>query len=311
MKILLFGGSGQLGREVQKRADDLNFELRSPVITEVNISEREQVLYLAQQVAPDIIINSAAYTAVDKAEEEEQDAYLINEQGARNVAEAARELQVRLIHLSTDYVFEGNGSTPLVESSPTNPLSVYGKSKLAGELAVAQVLGASAIIVRTSSLHGRYGANFVHTMLKLFEERDTLSIVEDQTMSPTWAGWLAEVILDLSRATISEDQIDASGAAIYHACCGGELSWLDFARKIFELSRSSLEEKCGRSIAIDFQPTTAREFGLPAPRPSYSVMNCDKLGALLGRQPISWEQGLKSHLCDVGMMSKAECVGYN
>jgi dTDP-4-dehydrorhamnose reductase len=291
MKILLFGGSGQLGYELQQRARDLNFSLISPVTSEVDVSNLEQVLFLTNTVKPDLIINAAAYTAVDKAEEQKEDAFRINCDGARNVAKAANKNKARVIYISTDYVFDGKGSEPLTELMPTNPLSVYGASKLAGEVAVLDEYSEGAVIMRTSSLHGQKGINFVHTMLDLFKKRDKLTVVADQTMSPTWAGWLAEVILDMGR-------LKATG--IYHASCSGAVSWFDFAAEILKLASHKIE----RPERISIEPITAAQFGRPAPRPQYSVFNTDKLASVIGRPAISWQQGLKNHLTDIGILER-------
>jgi dTDP-4-dehydrorhamnose reductase len=291
MKIVLFGGSGQLGYELRTRAQDLNFSLVSPVSSEVDVSNREQILFLTNQLKPDLIINSAAYTAVDKAEVEKEQAYNINCQGARYVAEAAKEQGARFIHLSTDYVFAGNGSTPLTEDDPVGPLSVYGASKRAGEEAILETYPERSVIIRTSSLHGQKGVNFVHTMLDLFRKRDQLKVVADQLMSPTWAGWLAEVILDLGRLPIN---------GIIHASCAGAVSWYDFAQEILRLSAAKIENPSRIQIA----PITAAEFGRPAARPQYSVFNTDKLAQAIGRSPITWQRGLESHLKDIGILER-------
>ena len=287
MKILLFGGAGQLGREVDKRARDLNFEVVSPVISELDISEEKQVRFLASQLKPEIIINCAAYTAVDKAESEPDVAFKINAQGAANAALAALDSGARLIHISTDYVFSGEGNVPLKEDAPTSPRSVYGRSKLEGEHEVERILKGEGLIVRTSSLHGRYGGNFVHTMLKLFDEKKTVRVVNDQWMSPCWAGFLAEVLLDLAR-------LQTQGTL--HVACGGVITWFDFARKILELAypHASPGE---RSVV---EPQAMSELDRPAPRPQYSAFDLTRLSELLGRPPLPWEQGLEHHLREIG-----------
>lgn len=292
MKILLFGGSGQLGFELQKRALDLNFEVVSPVISEIDISDREQVLFLARQVKPDLVINAAAYTLVDKAEEEKEAAFLINRDGAGNVAQAAKDCNARLIQISTDYVFDGKGSSPVTESAPVNPLNVYGHSKLEGEREVQRIYPERSIIVRTSSLHGQKGVNFVHTMLDLFASRPVVKVVNDQFMSPTWAGWLAEVTLDLGR-------MDWNG--VVHACCAGAISWYDFAEEILKLTEHRFAGKMPR-----LETTSASEFGRPAQRPQYSVLDCSLLTKIIGRKPIAWQEGLQGHLSDIGALKKSE-----
>ena len=287
MKILLFGGSGQLGYEIMLRCRDLNFEVLSPVQSEVDITEKEQVVRLAEVSKPSILLNCAAYTAVDKAEEEPEAAFRINKDGARNVALAAKACGARLIHISTDYVYEGSGRTPIVETAPTGPLNVYGESKLAGEREVFDCLGRRALVVRTSSLHGQRGQNFVHTMLKLFREREAVQVVDDQFMSPTWAGWLAETLLDLCR-------IECDG--VLHACGSGVCSWHEFASAIYQDSSAVL----GKSVRVE--RTTAAAFPRPARRPTYSAMSTTKLSGLLGRAPISWREGLRRHLAEIKML---------
>ena len=290
MKILLFGGAGQLGFELTKRAGDLNFEVVSPVASEVDISSAEQVRFITERVKPDLVINSAAYTAVDKAETEQDEAYKVNRDGARNVAAAAKECGSGVIHISTDYVFDGEKGTPLSETDPTNPESVYGASKLAGEQAVFDVFGPAALVVRTSSLHGQRGENFIHTMLKLFAERDVVKVVSDQFMSPTWAGWLAEVVLDLGR-------MRAGG--VVHASCAGAISWLDFAQRIYELATPPAGMQTWRA---ELAPISVAELGRPAKRPRFSVFDTSKLAGLLGRPPIAWEDGLRNHLREIGRL---------
>jgi len=284
MKILLFGGSGQLGFEIRQRAHALNFNLVAPVSSEVDVGSESQVLALADRVRPDVIINSAAYTAVDKAEVEKDAAYRINRDGARNSAIAAEKYCARTVFVSTDYVFSGDGNTPLKESDPVDPQSVYGASKLAGENEVLSVLGSKALVVRTSSLHGQKGLNFVGTMLKLFADKPEVKVVYDQWMSPTWAGWLAEVILDLLRT-------EASG--VVHASGDGATTWFDFAAAIREFGTPT--------SPVRLSKITAAEFGRPAKRPVYSVFDCSKLTSILGREPIDWREGLKRHLRDLGI----------
>jgi dTDP-4-dehydrorhamnose reductase len=288
VKILLFGGSGQLGFELRKRAHDLDFEVVSPVTSEVNISEREQVIFLAKTVRPAVIINAAAYTAVDKAEVEQDAAYKVNRDGARNAALAAKEADCRLIHISTDYVFDGLLGRPLKEDDLTNPLSVYGASKLAGELEVSEILRDRSLICRTSSLHGQKGINFVHTMIKLFKDLDVVRVVSDQTMSPTWAGWLAEAILDLARLEVS---------GVVHASCDGAVSWHRFAQAIL----ARVEHKIDRAGKVTIEETSAADLKRPARRPHYSPFDVSKIGQILGRPPISWEEGLEGHLRDIGL----------
>ena len=287
MKILLFGGSGQVGQEILTRSKDLRFEMVSPVVSELDITDREQVIYLARQIKPDLVLNCAAYTAVDKAEEEKDAAYRVNENGARYVAEAAAEAKARHIYISTDYIFDGLGSTPITEEAMPDPQNVYGASKLAGEKAVRDVLGDNVLVVRTSSVHGRAGDNIVHTILSLLEQRDQLQFIDDQIMSPTWAGWLAEALLDLVR-------MDVSGTV--NACCKGEVSWCGFAREVLRLASGKLAGAERKRI----DPVGAADYPRPAKRPPYSVLDTGKLEGWLGRPPIRWEDGLANHMKELG-----------
>jgi len=289
MKILLFGGDGQLGFEIKKKAFDLNFNLIAPVISEVDISNFDQVKRLTHDFIPDIVVNCAAYTAVDNAENDQDTAFLINKVGAQNVAVAAQDCGARVVHISTDYVFPGDTSTALTENAPTCPLNVYGISKLAGEDDVLSATNNQALILRTSSLFGLKGPNFIATMLKLFSSGRPVKIVSDQVMSPTWAGWLAEVILDLCR-------IKCSG--IINACCSGEVSWYDFAVEAYKLSGGEAKYPARTQLV----PIFADDFIRPAKRPKYSVLNCSKLTSILGRAPISWQDGLRGYLKDCGLV---------
>ncbi len=289
MRILLFGGSGQLGYEVKKRAADLDFELISPVSSELDITDRAQVKLLLSSVKPDVVINSAAYTAVDKAEEEQERAFAINAEGARNIAEGCVAVGARMMHISTDYVFDGLLGRELREDDPTSAVSVYGRSKLAGEEWVREVTKDTALIVRTQALYGKKGVNFVYTMLKLFEEREVVKVVSDQWISPTWAGWLAETLLDLVR-------IDCAG--VMHASCRGAVSWFDFAQEIMRLSLGSME---GKRIAR-LEMTTAEQLGRPARRPVYSAFDTSKLAQTLGRPVLHWRDGLEAFLRELSLI---------
>lgn len=291
MRILLFGGSGQLGFEFIRRATDLNFEVISPVLTELDIGALDQVLAFSKRSKPDVIVNCAAYTAVDRAEEESAAAFRVNAEGAQNVAVAARDLRARLLHVSTDYVYDGTATEPITENAATNPLNVYGASKLEGENRVRAVLPDSSLIVRTSSLHGQRGENFVHTMIKLFRERDEVRVVDDQWMCPTWAGWLAEVILDLSRMEVG---------GVVHACGRGVCSWYEFASAIDRFAGSKIE----RQPRCRVERTSVSQFPRPAKRPRFSAMDCARLTAILGRAPITWEEGLRAHLNDIGYLAE-------
>lgn len=289
MKILLFGGAGQLGYELCARAADLEFEVVSPVAAEVDITDRDQIIKVVSSARPHIVVNCAAYTAVDKAEEEIDLAFRSNRDGAANVADACSRFNARLIHLSTDYVFDGSLGRPLKEDDPTHPLSVYGRSKWEGEGKVREALGDDALIVRTQALYGKKGVNFVYTMLKLFGERDVVKVVDDQWVSPTWAGWLAEVLLDCARIKVG---------GVLHASCEGTVSWFDFASEIQRLALPHFE---GRKVAR-LERTVAAELKRPAARPTFSAFDTTRLTTVLGRPPMPWRDALESFLREINVM---------
>ncbi|MDZ4786032.1 MAG: dTDP-4-dehydrorhamnose reductase [bacterium] len=287
MKILIFGGSGQLGYDLRRRSDALNIEIIAPISSEINISDREQVNYLIKAVRPSIIVNSAAYTQVDDAEKNRELAFAVNCNGPKYIAEASKDIGARLIHISTDYVFDGSLGRAITERDQTNPLNVYGESKLAGEIAVQEILPVQSLILRTSWLHGSKGKNFVQTMIKLFQEKKELKVVNDQFGSPTWTGWLAEVILDLSR-------IDCSG--VIHTTCRGSTSWYDFSVEILNQIRDELPG----FVDVQILPQSSKESVRPAVRPRHSVLDCTRLSEVLGREPILWQDGLTAHLKELG-----------
>ncbi|GKW23608.1 NAD(P)-dependent oxidoreductase [Pectobacterium carotovorum subsp. carotovorum] len=262
MRILLTGANGQLGRCFQDRLP-AGWEILATDSAELDITDLERVEEVVKNFQPDSIVNAAAYTAVDKAESEPELAEKINVTGPENLAIVANKQGIRLVHVSTDYVFDGNATEPYREDSATNPLSVYGKTKLAGELAVAKA-SSEAIIVRTAWVFSEYGNNFVKTMLRLAKERDTLSIVNDQRGCPTYAG-------DLAQAIISLLEKNAEGE-IYHYCGDKEVSWYEFAQAIFSIAaQNSVLNKIPT-----LTPITAMQYPTPAHRPAYSTLSCQK-----------------------------------
>ncbi len=266
MKVLLTGSKGQLGSCFQDRLP-AGWEIWATDSDILDITDLSAVRTAVENFKPNIIVNAAAYTAVDKAETEYELATLINKTGPENLAVAGKEVGARLVHVSTDYVFDGTASTPYIETDTTNPLGVYGLTKLDGEIAVAAVQP-EAIIIRTAWVFSEYGNNFVKTMLRLAKERDTLSVVADQRGCPTYAGDIALVIIDLI-------QKKASGG-IYHFCGNKEVTWCQFAKEIFELSLLNKKITFKTDvigIATDQYPTLAK-------RPAYSVLNCRKIQSL-------------------------------
>jgi dTDP-4-dehydrorhamnose reductase len=277
MKVLLTGSKGQLGSCFQDRLP-AGWEIWATDSDVLDITDLNAVRVAVTNFQPNIIVNAAAYTAVDKAETEHELATLINKVGPENLAVAANEVGARLVHVSTDYVFDGTASTPYIETDVTNPLGMYGLTKLDGEIAVAAVQP-EAIIIRTAWVFSEYGNNFVKTMLRLAKERDTLSIVADQRGCPTYAGDIAQTIIDLLNK-------NALGG-IYHYCGDQEVSWFKFAENIFNIALAKQKiSKLPVAIAI---PT--EKYPTPAKRPVFSTLNCGKVG-LYGVLPSDWQLAL-------------------
>lgn len=265
MKVLLTGSKGQLGSCFQDRLP-AGWDVWATDSDTLDITDLDKVKQAVAQYQPDVIVNAAAYTAVDKAETEPELAGLINATGPKNLALAAKEAGARLVHVSTDYVFDGKATTPYVETDATNPLGVYGQTKLDGELAVAEVLP-EAIIIRTAWVFSEYGNNFVKTMLRLAKDRDTLGIVADQRGCPTYAGDIAQAIIDLL-------QKEAEGG-VYHFCGDKEVAWNEFAEAIFVSALKSGVLAAKPQI----NGITTEQYPTPAKRPKYSVMNCRKINS--------------------------------
>lgn len=278
MRILLTGANGQLGRCFQDRLP-VGWKILATDSSELDITDLAHVEQAVKDFQPDAIVNAAAYTAVDKAESEPELAEKINTTGPENLAVVASKQGIRLVHVSTDYVFDGNATEPYNEDSATNPLSVYGKTKLAGEQAVTQA-APEAIIVRTAWVFSEYGNNFVKTMLRLAKERDALSIVADQRGCPTYAG-------DLAQAIISLLEKNAEGG-IYHYCGDKEVSWYEFAESIFDIA-------VDKSRLIDIpslKPIPTTDYPTPAYRPTYSTLACDRVKKL-GISLSEWKNALQ------------------
>ena len=283
-RVLIVGAHGQLGFELQRTAPG-NLDVASVGRPEIDISDSDSIERVVQQYQPDVIINAAAYTAVDKAESEAQLAWLINHKGAENLAAAAARSDIRLIHVSTDFVFEGGNCRPRQPNDAAEPQSVYGKSKLAGERAVLQQ-SENALVVRTSWLYSSHGHNFVKTMLRLMGERDSIGIVVDQVGAPTWANMLAKTLWEL-QAT------HATG--IYHCSNNGVASWYDFAVAIQE-EAVSIGLLPGM-IAVT--PIKTEAYPLPAKRPAYSVLDVSATEQLLGRRFPHWRESLRAMLLEM------------
>jgi dTDP-4-dehydrorhamnose reductase len=273
MKVTIFGASGLLGQDLMRVwAGD---EVTSLASRDADIREYDQVARAVEKTRPDWIVLSAAYTDVDGCESHQDLAFAVNATGAANVARAAKEAGARLLHVSTDYVFDGASATPYEADHPRAPRSVYGRSKAEGEERILEIL-AEACIARTSWLFGRGGKCFPDTILKLAATRPEISVVDDQRGSPTYSVDLASAIMQLCRA-------QASG--IVHATNRGECTWFGFAQEIVRLSGSACEVK----------PTTTDKFPRPAPRPAYSVLSPKSLDAYSIPMP-SWQDALQRYM---------------
>lgn len=285
MKILLAGGSGQLAQELQPILLSSG-EVIALDRTRLDLSQPESIRQAMAEIQPDLVVNSGAYTAVDKAESEPELAYAVNGIAPGIFAEECEKLGASLIHFSTDYVFDGSHGSAYLETDSTNPLGTYGKSKLAGEEAIRKS-GNRHIIIRTAWVYGNGGkGNFVKTMLRLGKEREEIRVVTDQIGSPTWTGDLgaatSQIIPLLGPETFGTYQYTNSGVC----------SWYDFAIAIFEeAAQLGLPLKVQRVI-----PITTAEYPTPAKRPAFSVLSTVKISALLGTYPPHWRQGLRQML---------------
>jgi dTDP-4-dehydrorhamnose reductase len=283
-KVLLIGAKGQVGQELQVTLSRLG-EVMSISRDELDLTNSEKISQLIAEIHPDYLVNAAAYTAVDKAESESDLAYAINAIAPKTMAKIADKIGTKFLHISTDYVFDGRQNTPYLETDFTNPLSVYGQSKLLGEEYIKN-LNSNAIILRTAWVYGSYGkSNFVKTMLRLGKEREELKVVCDQVGSPTWAKDIAEAITGL---LINAD----TPSGIYHFTNSGVGSWFDLTKAIFEEAKiSGIPLKIQRVI-----PITTTEYPTPAVRPAYSVLSGQKISQQLGYISPYWRDSLKSML---------------
>lgn len=269
----MVGHAGMLGSDLMRAAERAGHAAAGVDLPDVDITDAAGTERVVREHAPDVVINCAAFTDVDGAEEREETAALINGDGAGNVAAAARAAGARVVHVSTDYVFDGEKREPYVESDPTGPRTGYGRTKLAGEWLVASG-NPDYVIARTAWLFGAHGKNFVETMLKLGAERGELSVVHDQVGCPTWTGHLADALLQLAAARLT---------GVVHTAGAGTCSWYEFAVEIFR--------QAGVDVAVS--AVTTAEFPRPAPRPAYSVLVSERDGA--PRLP-DWRDGLRAYM---------------
>ena len=288
MKILIIGANGQLGWELVKRGEARDFDTVPLDLPEFDITDRSQVQKQVLQANVSLVINAAAHTAVDRAESEAELAFGINRDGPSHLASSCAEEGIPLIHISTDYVFDGRKKTPYSEKDPVCPLGVYGKSKAGGEARVRDLLQ-EHIILRTSWLYGTHGNNFVKTMIHVGREQELVRVVADQYGSPTYAGDLADAILDIAVLIRKGGPIPWG---TYHYCGKGETSWHGFAEKIFELAGQHVSLKVRRVEAI-----TTEAYPTPAKRPAWSCLDCSFIERQFHISPRPWQKGLEEMIC--------------
>jgi len=281
-RILILGAGGQVGTELQRsfaNAGDVTALDRKTA----DLSKPEELRPHIRQLQPNVILNAAAYTAVDRAESEPELALRINGEAPRVLAEEAVKLNALLVHYSTDYVFDGSKTSPWVESDTTNPLNVYGKTKLAGEQAIEET-GGRYLIFRTSWVYGPHGHNFLLTMLRLGRERDQLKIVDDQFGAPTSSIAIADATRAAVKMAVTDETISSG---VYHLTCGGETTWCGFAKEIFAQHQLQADGKLPQIF-----PIPSREYPVPAVRPANSVLSNQKLQSSFGTALPDWRSAL-------------------
>ncbi|MET9909856.1 dTDP-4-dehydrorhamnose reductase [Streptomyces sp. NPDC006476] len=276
---LVTGAGGMLGQDVLARLAEAEETAVALDRAALDLTDADAVVRALEEHRPSVVVNCAAWTAVDDAETREDEALRINGDGPRHLAEACARTGAVLLHVSTDYVFAGDADEPYAEDAPTAPRSAYGRTKLAGEQAVLKSLPERGYVVRTAWLYGAGGPNFVRTMIKLEGVKDTLDVVDDQRGQPTWSADLAALLYELGRAALA----DVAPAGVYHGTSSGETTWFGFTRAIFERLGADPER---------VRPTTSEAFVRPAPRPAYSVLGHDRWAAA-GITPIrDWREAL-------------------
>ena len=300
MKILLVGANGQVGREIQDLCAKQGVVIEAFTREQLDITNSKEIeKKLALCVTKNTyLVNAAAYTAVDKAEDDAEQCYRVNRDALANLASFAKQYDIPLIHISTDYVFEGDKEEAYVETDTPGPTGVYGVSKLAGEIALQEILP-QHIILRVSWVFGQYGKNFVKTILRLAGEQEKLRIVADQHGNPTGAAHIAEVILKIIQAldkqnhqwraevTIKSAASDSSVWGIYHYCDSPSTTWFNFAQAIVETA------KCTKGLKVkEIQPIATSEFPTKAKRPMNSRLNCEKIRQVFGINQFAWRNEL-------------------
>lgn len=278
MRMVVTGINGQIACSL-KAIESGNLQIITLGRPDLDLKQPSSVMKAIRNAAPDIIVSSAAYTAVDRAESEQDEAFAVNCGGARTVAEAARDLGIPVIHMSTDYVFDGLKFEPYQEDDPTAPISVYGRSKLAGEQAVAEVT-ANHVILRTAWVYSDYGNNFIKTMIRLAATRDEIGVVDDQLGSPTSADDIAKAIVDIGRRLLADCSQELRG--VFHLAGSGETTWAGFAKFILSI----LEERTGKHVHI--REISTSEYPTQAQRPQNSRLDCSKIHRHYGIKLPEW-----------------------
>ena len=284
LNILVTGSNGQLGSEIRELSMDYKNNYFFTDKDELDITNEEAIKNFIEENNIDTIINCAAYTAVDKAEEDKANADKVNHLAVKYLAQVSKEKNIRLVHISTDYVFDGTNHKPYIETDGTHPNGVYGHSKLDGERALLEINPKNSIIIRTSWVYSSYGANFVKTMLRLGKEIEELGVIFDQVGTPTYARDLAKTILDLLPKIANE------GVEIYHYSTEGVCSWYDFAKTIFDLS----------GIDCKVNPIETKEYPTPVSRPHYSILNKLKIKQAFKIEIPYWKDSLNVCLQKMG-----------
>lgn len=291
-KVLIVGAGGQVGTELRRTLAGQG-EIVGVDRAEIDLADESAIRALLRRERPGLIVNAAAYTAVDKAESEPDAAYAVNARAPAVLAQEAAALGAWLIHYSTDYVYAGDKASPYVETDPTGPLGVYGASKLAGDQAIAAV-GGQHIVLRTSWVYGAHGGNFVKTMIRLARERETLTVVADQFGAPTSARQIADITAQIA-ARLPEDDDDAL-SGIYHLQGGGEASWHEFASAVVE----QLREADAASVRCrEVKPIPTSAYPTPAKRPANSRLDCSKLKQTFGVNLAGWRAELAERFAEI------------
>jgi dTDP-4-dehydrorhamnose reductase len=284
INILVTGSNGQVGSELQTLSKNYEYNFFFTDRDSLDITDKEAILDFVKVNAINTIVNAAAYTAVDKAEEDIENADKVNHLASKYLAEIAKEKAIKLVHISTDYVFDGESFKPYVEDDVTNPNGVYGKTKFDGEKAIESINPLNSIIIRTSWVYSSFGANFVKTMLRLGKEKDSLGVIFDQVGTPTYARDLAKAILEIL------PKIQNSKLSIYNYSNEGVLSWYDFSKEIMRMAK----------IECQINPIETSEYPTPAKRPHYSLLNKSKIKKEFGIIVPYWKDSLSECLQELG-----------